>query len=69
MLNLSADDDEAIDPSKNTLLFEEKIKALNGSITAIYKPGFKHRPHSLPNPTPIVKFILEVTGTLLSVNR
>jgi len=62
MLHLSADDDEAVDPSKNTLLFEQKIKALNGSITVLHKPGFKHHPHSFPNPTPIVEFILQVTG-------
>ena len=62
MLHLSADDDEAVDPSKNTLLFEQKIKELNGSITVLHKPGFKHHPHSFPNPTPIVEFILQATG-------
>jgi lysophospholipase L1-like esterase len=62
MLHLLADDDEAVDPSKNTLLFEKKVRALNGSITVLHKPGFKHHPHSLPNPTPIVDFILQATG-------
>jgi hypothetical protein len=62
MLHLLADDDEAVDPSKNTLLFEKKVKALNGSITVLHKPGFKHHPHSLPNPAPIVDFILQATG-------
>ena len=62
MLHLSADEDEALDPSKNTLLFEQKVKALGGSITVIHKPGFKHHPHSLPNPQPIVDFILKSTG-------
>jgi lysophospholipase L1-like esterase len=62
MLHLSADDDEALDPSKNTLLFEQKVKQQGGSITVIHKPGFKHHPHSLPNPTPIVEFILKATG-------
>ncbi|HEX8020868.1 GDSL-type esterase/lipase family protein [Mucilaginibacter sp.] len=62
MLHLSADDDEAVDPSKNTLLFEQKVKELGGSITVIHKPGFKHHPHSLPNPAPIVEFILKATG-------
>jgi len=62
MLHLSADNDEAVDPSKNTLLFEQKIKELNGSITVLHKPGFKHHPHSFPNPTPIVEFILQATG-------
>lgn len=67
MLHLSADDDEAVDPSKNTLLFEQKVKALGGSITIIHKPGFKHHPHSLPNPTPIVDFILKATGYAIPV--
>jgi lysophospholipase L1-like esterase/pimeloyl-ACP methyl ester carboxylesterase len=62
MLHISADEDEAVDPSKNTLLFEEEVKALNGSIMVIHKPGFKHHPHSLPNPAPIVEFILHATG-------
>jgi lysophospholipase L1-like esterase len=62
MLHLSADDDEAVDPAKNTLLFEQKVKELGGSITVIHKPGFKHHPHSLPNPAPIVEFILKATG-------
>ncbi|WP_426668670.1 GDSL-type esterase/lipase family protein [Mucilaginibacter sp. McL0603] len=62
MLHILADEDEAVDPSKNTLLFEQEVKALNGSITVIHKPGFKHHPHSLPNPAPIVEFILNATG-------
>jgi lysophospholipase L1-like esterase len=62
MLHLSADEDEAVDPSKNTLLFAQKVKELGGSITVIHKPGFKHHPHSLPNPAPIVGFILKATG-------
>lgn len=31
---------------------------MNGKITIIHKPGFKHHPRSLPNPTPIADFIL-----------
>jgi lysophospholipase L1-like esterase len=62
MLHLLADNDEAVDPSKNTLLFEQKVKALNGVITVLHKPGFKHHPHSLPDPAPIVEFILHATG-------
>ena len=62
ILHLLADEDEAVDPSKNTLLFEQKVKDLKGNITIIHKPGFKHHPHSLPNPAPIVWFILNATG-------
>jgi lysophospholipase L1-like esterase len=62
ILILCADADEAVDVNDNTLLFEKKIKALHGQITVIHKPGFKHHPHSLPNPKPIVDFILNATS-------
>lgn len=59
ILVLCADEDEAVDPSTQTLLFEKKVKEAGGDITVIMKPGFKHHPHSLPNPAPIVDFILK----------
>jgi len=65
ILILCADADEAVSPADNTLLFEKEVKALKGNITVIHKPGFKHHPHSLPNPTPIVDFILKATGQYL----
>jgi lysophospholipase L1-like esterase/pimeloyl-ACP methyl ester carboxylesterase len=58
VLIICADADEAVDPKQNTLLFEKKIKALKGDITVIHKPGFKHHPHSLVDPTPIIDFII-----------
>jgi lysophospholipase L1-like esterase len=62
ILILCADADEAVPADENTIPFEQKIKALNGNITVIYKRGFKHHPHSLPNPAPIVDFILKAAG-------
>jgi len=59
ILILCADEDEAVPPAEQTLLFEQKIKELHGDITVIHKPGFKHHPHSLPDPTPIVDFIIK----------
>jgi hypothetical protein len=32
----------------------------------MHKPGFKHHPHSLPNPTPIVEFVLKASGLLMT---
>lgn len=55
---LCADADELVLPAENTLPFEQKIKALNGRISVMHKPGFKHHPHSLPDPAPIVEFIV-----------
>jgi len=67
ILILCADADEEVSPQDNTLLFEQKVKELNGDITVIHKPGFKHHPHSLPNPAPIVDFLLKGTGYDLPV--
>ncbi len=61
ILILYADQDEAVPPTQ-TPLFEEKVKALGGDITVMVKRGFKHHPHSFPNPTPIVDFILKATN-------
>jgi lysophospholipase L1-like esterase len=62
ILILCADADEAVAPDENTIPFAQKVKELKGDITVIYKPGFKHHPHSLPNPTPIVEFIVKAAG-------
>lgn len=61
ILILCADADEAVSPEENTILFEQKVKALHGNVIVIHKPGFKHHPHSLPDPTPIVEFIMKAT--------
>ncbi|MBO9563419.1 MAG: hypothetical protein J7621_11620 [Niastella sp.] len=59
---LCADADEAVAVEENTIPFEKKVKELKGDITVIYKPGAKHHPHSLPNPTVIVEFVLRASG-------
>ncbi len=62
ILIVCADEDEAVSPAENTMRFEKKVKALKGKITVIHKPGFKDHPHSLPDPTPIVDFILKAVS-------
>ncbi|HEY4156375.1 MAG TPA: G-D-S-L family lipolytic protein, partial [Puia sp.] len=62
ILILCADADDAVPPEENTLLFERKFRALQGDVWVLHKPGFKHHPHSLPDPTPIVDFILKATA-------
>ncbi|WEK17622.1 MAG: GDSL-type esterase/lipase family protein [Candidatus Pedobacter colombiensis] len=59
MLHVCSDMDELVPMSENTLPFAEKIKQAGGNITIIHKPEGKHHPHSLPNPAPIVDFILK----------
>ncbi|MCE9544100.1 MAG: alpha/beta hydrolase, partial [Planctomycetia bacterium] len=46
---------------ENTLLVEKRYKELGGEIQVIKKPKAGHRPHSLPDPTPIVEFVLKHT--------
>ncbi len=46
----------------NTLLLETRYKELGGDVTVIRKPKAGHRPHSLPDPAPIVEFVLKHTA-------
>ena len=61
ILILCADEDQAALPEENTLPFQQKIIEAGGSIDVMHKPGFGHHPHSFPDPTPIVNFILKAT--------
>jgi lysophospholipase L1-like esterase len=54
--------DKVVPVDENTRLFASTIRELGGDITTIYKDEVGHHPHSLPNPTPIVDFILRATG-------
>ncbi len=61
MLHVCGDADEVVPIEENTNLFEQRVKALGGNITVIHKPGVKHHPHSLKDPSPIVAFVLRAT--------
>lgn len=62
ILILCAELDDAAVNSQNTFPFEKKIKEKGGDITVIVKEGFKHHPHSFPNPEIIVDFIEKATN-------
>ncbi|MFB6453918.1 GDSL-type esterase/lipase family protein [Chitinophaga sp. Hz27] len=62
MLHVVGDADDLVPVAENTALFEKAVKAAGGDITVIHKPGMGHHPHSLPNPKPIVDFILAAAG-------
>ncbi len=62
MLHVCGDADKTVPIEENTDIFEKKILACGGRITVIRKPGVGHHPHSLPNPQPIVDFILSAVG-------
>jgi pimeloyl-ACP methyl ester carboxylesterase len=59
ILAVSGDADESVPFQENTAELERRYKAAGGLIQVIVKPGGKHHPHSLPDPAPIVDFILK----------
>lgn len=61
ILILCADKDEAV-PFETIQEFEQKMKREGGHLTIIIKEGFRHHPHSFPNPKPIVDFIEEAVS-------
>jgi len=61
MFHVCGDSDPVVPIEENTDPFEKKIRASGGTITVIRKPGVGHHPHSLPNPEPIVEFILHAS--------
>jgi lysophospholipase L1-like esterase/pimeloyl-ACP methyl ester carboxylesterase len=62
LLHVVGDKDDVVPLAENTKPFEERIRKAGGQIEVIHKPQGKHHPHCLPNPTPIVDFILRHTG-------
>jgi len=67
MLHVVGDADDVVPVAENTGSFETKITKSGGTIKVIHKPGIGHHPHSLPNPQPIVDFVLEATGKCFSL--
>lgn len=61
LLHICGADDDVVPISENSLLVEKRYKELGGSFTLISKPNCGHHPHSLPDPTPIVEFVLKHT--------
>ncbi len=51
--------DDVVPLTENTGLFAERYRAAGGVIEVIIKPGVKHHPHSLPEPAPIVEFLVQ----------
>ncbi len=61
IIHCAADADEAVPYSENTVILKQRYQALGGEIKVIVKHGFKHHPHGLDDPTPLVDFILAHT--------
>lgn len=62
LLHVYGDADTALPWQENTGIVAERYRKLGGSITVIPKPGVGHHPHGLPDPAPIVDFIMKNTG-------
>ncbi|MCK5270363.1 MAG: hypothetical protein KAJ46_06245 [Sedimentisphaerales bacterium] len=61
LLHVCGDSDKLVPMDENTDILEERYKKLGGRIRIILKKGIGHNPHSLKDPTKIVRFICEHT--------
>jgi pimeloyl-ACP methyl ester carboxylesterase len=61
IIHLAADADEVAPYPENTVILRERYEKLGGHIQVIVKHGFRHHPHGLDDPTPVVEFILKHT--------
>jgi hypothetical protein len=61
IIHLAADADEVVPYLENTVILKERYEQLSGTIQVIVKHGYKHHPHGLDDPTPVVEFILKHT--------
>jgi sialidase-1 len=57
--------DDVVPVAENTYVLEKAYKAAGGDIQIIMKEGIGHHPHSLKDPSPIVRFILMHTNPAL----
>ncbi|MDD3118383.1 MAG: prolyl oligopeptidase family serine peptidase [Victivallales bacterium] len=58
IIHVCGDADEIVPYPENTGLLLERLRKLGGDMKLILKPGQKHHPHSLEDPTPIVEFLI-----------
>ena len=59
LLHVCGDIDEVVPMAENTDILQQRYKKLGGHIEVITKANCDHHPHSLPDPKPIVDFILK----------
>lgn len=61
-IHVVGDKDDIVPPEENSLPFAKAVIAAGGNLEIIHKPTVGHHPHSLPDPTPIVEFLLRAEG-------
>lgn len=62
ILHVVGDADDVVPVSENTNILAKRMQEQGTTLQVIHKPGIGHHPHSLNNPEPIVRFILQATG-------
>ena len=66
IIHVCGDADESVPFAAHTAEFARRYRQLGGEIEVIVKRGGKHHPHSLPDPTPLVSFIVEQQSRVAS---
>ncbi len=69
LLHVFGDADEVVPWEENTGLIADRFPKLGGNITLIRKPGVKHHPHGLDDPTPIVDFLSKHSSVPVSMSK
>lgn len=59
VIHVVGDADDVVPMDENTMLLKRRYEALGGHVELIVKHGVGHHPHSLEDPAPIVRYILE----------
>lgn len=62
IIGVSGDADPVVKFDENLAVLARRYREAGGTIEVIVKPGAGHSPHSLPEPAPIVEFILRHAG-------
>ncbi len=58
ILAVCGDVDDVVPLDENMRIVEKRYREMGGTVDLIVKPGVGHHPHSLPDPTPIVDFVV-----------
>ena len=66
VLHVCGATDDVVPVDENTYVLEKNFREAGGNIKIILKEGIGHHPHSLKDPSPIVRFILSNTSPELA---
>jgi pimeloyl-ACP methyl ester carboxylesterase len=58
IIHVIGDADDVVPWQENTGVLQQRYQALGGHVELIVKKGVGHHPHGLPDPTPIVDYIV-----------